>query len=331
MIKISSERLEIFKKIEDKIKKYQNIVIFHHIRPDGDCLGSQFGMKHLIQENFPNKNVYTIGDSKGIYSYLDFSMDKLEFKKLENSLAIIVDANFKERLECREYLDNNLFDDVIRIDHHPNDDDLNASLVWVDKYSPAAAQQVAEIAYGLNWKVNAQAATYLYLGIYTDSVRLTTNLTDDKTMFLVAWLWSHNANKDLLHENMAKKTLEDIKINAFVQQNMNIKNGVVSFYFTLKDQKKLGIYDPLKANRPFLLSSIDDNKAWVFFTQEKENQIRCEFRSNGACVRNVAVKWGGGGHHRASGAQISDALLIPQIVADLEHEITISENYDKNN
>ncbi|WP_185938934.1 DHH family phosphoesterase [Mycoplasmopsis arginini] len=330
MITISNERLEIFKKIEEKIKSHKNIVIFHHIRPDGDCLGSQFGMKNLIEENFPDKKVYTVGDTKGIYPYLDFPMDDLELKKLDDSLAIIVDANFKERLECREYLDNNIFDEVIRIDHHPNDDDLNASLVWVDRYSPAAAQQVAEIAYGLNWKVNEKAATYLYLGIYTDSVRLTTNLTNDKTMFLVAWLWSKGAQKDLLHENMAKKSLEDIRINAFIQQNMKIKNGVVSFYFSLEDQIKLGINDPLKANRPFVLSSIDDNKAWVFFTQEKENQIRCEFRSTGACVRNVAVKWGGGGHHRASGAQIQDENLISQIVSDLEKEITILENYDNN-
>ena len=31
------------------------------------------------------------------------------------------------------------------------------------------------------------------------------------------------------------------------------------------------------------------------FTQEAKDQIRCEFRSNGACVRNVALKWNGGG------------------------------------
>ncbi|SYV90784.1 Bifunctional oligoribonuclease and PAP phosphatase nrnA, partial [Metamycoplasma alkalescens] len=130
MLKISQERLEIFKQIEKKIQEHENIVIFHHIRPDGDCLGSQFGLKHLIQENFPKKNVYTIGDPKDSYSYLDFKMDKLPLQKLANSLAIIVDANFKERLECREFLDNNFFDEVIRIDHHPNDDDLNASLVW---------------------------------------------------------------------------------------------------------------------------------------------------------------------------------------------------------
>lgn len=328
MNKISAEKLAIFKKIEERIKAHKNIVIYHHIRPDGDCLGSQFGMKNLIKVNFPNKTVYTIGDSKGIYSFLEFKMDKLPLEKLDDSLAIIVDANFKERLECREYLDNNCFDEVIRIDHHPNDDDLDASLRWVEPEAPAAAQQVTEIAYELGWKLNKEAATYLYLGIYTDSVKLSTNTTTAKTMLLVSWLWDNGSRKDLIHTELSKRTLFDININTYISQNMKIANDVVSFYFPLSEQIKLGIKDPLKANRPFVLGSIDNTKAWVFFTEEKPGQIRCEFRSNGCNVRNVAIKWGGGGHIRASGAQISDPNLIPMIIKDLEQETKNLADYE---
>ncbi|AIU34313.1 DHH family phosphoesterase [Metamycoplasma hominis] len=328
MNKISAEKLAIFKKIEERIKAHKNIVIYHHIRPDGDCLGSQFGMKNLIKVNFPDKTVYTIGDSKGIYSFLEFKMDKLPLEKLDDSLAIIVDANFKERLECREYLDNNCFDEVIRIDHHPNDDDLDASLRWVEPEAPAAAQQVTEIAYELGWKLNKEAATYLYLGIYTDSVKLSTNTTTAKTMLLVSWLWDNGSQKDLIHTELSKRTLFDININTYISQNMKIANDVVSFYFPLSEQIKLGIKDPLKANRPFVLGSIDNTKAWVFFTEEKPGQIRCEFRSNGCNVRNVAIKWGGGGHIRASGAQISDPNLIPMIIKDLEQETKNLADYE---
>ncbi|MGL5308520.1 MAG: DHH family phosphoesterase, partial [Metamycoplasmataceae bacterium] len=38
------------KEIESLILKYKSIVIFHHINPDGDCLGSQFGLKELIKD-----------------------------------------------------------------------------------------------------------------------------------------------------------------------------------------------------------------------------------------------------------------------------------------
>lgn len=50
------------KKTLELIQQFDSIVIFHHIRPDGDCLGSQFGLKELIKINFPNKKVFAVGD-----------------------------------------------------------------------------------------------------------------------------------------------------------------------------------------------------------------------------------------------------------------------------
>ena len=41
-----------FKDILKQIKKYNRIIIHGHIRPDGDCVGSQFGLQKLIQTNF---------------------------------------------------------------------------------------------------------------------------------------------------------------------------------------------------------------------------------------------------------------------------------------
>ncbi|YAF50705.1 DHH family phosphoesterase [Mycoplasmopsis synoviae] len=49
-MKIGSTKIAL-----EAIEKYQNIIILHHIRPDGDCLGSQFGLAELIKTNYPNK------------------------------------------------------------------------------------------------------------------------------------------------------------------------------------------------------------------------------------------------------------------------------------
>lgn len=46
-----------FAQIDKLLSSFENIVIFHHIRPDGDCLGAQFGLKHLIEDNYENKKV----------------------------------------------------------------------------------------------------------------------------------------------------------------------------------------------------------------------------------------------------------------------------------
>ena len=43
----------MFASILNEIKKYNRIIIHRHNKPDGDALGSQIGLKHIIKENFP--------------------------------------------------------------------------------------------------------------------------------------------------------------------------------------------------------------------------------------------------------------------------------------
>ena len=38
----------MFKEILEKIKEFDTIIIHRHLRPDGDCIGSQFGLKYLL-------------------------------------------------------------------------------------------------------------------------------------------------------------------------------------------------------------------------------------------------------------------------------------------
>ena len=54
--------MEIFKQILHKIKEYDIIIIHRHMRPDPDALGSQVGLKKLLQVNFPEKlNLLLLG------------------------------------------------------------------------------------------------------------------------------------------------------------------------------------------------------------------------------------------------------------------------------
>ncbi|SYV93001.1 Bifunctional oligoribonuclease and PAP phosphatase nrnA, partial [Mycoplasmopsis synoviae] len=90
---INSHKLAV-----EKIKQHNSIVIFHHVIPDGDCLGSQFGLKNLLQDNFPDKKIYCVGDSKNNFQFLDIKMDNnlVTEEVMKNSLAIVVDTSDKK-------------------------------------------------------------------------------------------------------------------------------------------------------------------------------------------------------------------------------------------
>ena len=51
---------EIKLQILNKIKEYDRIMFFRHVRTDGDCVGATKGFKRIIELTWPEKEVYLI-------------------------------------------------------------------------------------------------------------------------------------------------------------------------------------------------------------------------------------------------------------------------------
>ncbi|SJZ49222.1 DHH family phosphoesterase [Mycoplasmopsis verecunda] len=313
-----------------QLYKYDSIVIFHHIRPDGDCLGSQFGLKELLETNFPNKKVYAIGDAKGSFPFLDIKMDEIPSDEiLAKSLGVVVDANFKERIECREVLDKNLFAQVIRIDHHPNEDDLGENCIrWINSSYIAADEMITDLAVANEWKITPKAADFLYLGINTDSGRFLFDKTSARTLKLASKLYESGLRADYILQNLAKVTLDDLKYNAWLMSTLKTRDGVAYIQNDLESTKALG-KTPQQSVRVNAIANIDGYPMWVQFTEEEDHRVRVEFRSNGPIVRNVAIKWGGGGHERASGAIIDSLDLVESVIDDCIAEVKRYQSENK--
>lgn len=298
----------------DKLRDYDKIVIFHHIRPDGDCLGSQFGLREALRNTFPQKEVLAIGDRQGLFDFLELEHDQIpSIEFMNNALAVIVDANYRERIQNQELLDN--FKETLRIDHHPNEDDLPNVTRWIDASYVAAAQMVAELVIDFDFKINQNSATPLYLGIHTDSGGFKFQKTTAKTFRTVAKLVELGANKDLINKSLSLSTLNDIKFNSFVVNSLKSVENVVYSVITQKDLKSHHMSDQ-SGMRPNLIGNIQGFPIWVTFLEEESSKIRVEFRSNGPVVRNVAVKWNGGGHEQASGAMIDNLNQVIDVVND---------------
>ncbi|UVD81731.1 bifunctional oligoribonuclease/PAP phosphatase NrnA [Mycoplasma iguanae] len=319
----NTETKKIIKDIISLIEEHDKIVIFHHIRPDGDCLGSQFGLKRAIELNYPEKEVKAVGNAKGSFTFLGLDQHDNEPSEefLKEALAIVVDANFKERIQSRHLLDNNLFKKVLRIDHHPNDDDLVENAYrWVDSSYIAAAEQIADIVYHAEWKLNKQTAETIYLGIYTDSGRFLYSNTSARTFRLVEFLMNNGLDLNFVHQNLNKQSMKSLKYQGYVLDRFKTSGKVAYFLINREEQIKLDL-SPAQANRPNLFANMEGYPIWVFFTQEEDSNYRVEYRSSGPSVRNIAVKWGGGGHEKASGSIMKSINDLEKIIADCNTEI----------
>ena len=106
----------MFKALLEAIGSHDTIIIHRHSRPDGDAMGSQIGMKELILANFPEKTVYTVGDSAGYLSFMPGSdMDLLQDNAWHGALAILLDSSAPQLISDERW---KLAKTTARMDHH---------------------------------------------------------------------------------------------------------------------------------------------------------------------------------------------------------------------
>ena len=106
----------MFEAVLRAVWEHDTIILHRHRRPDGDALGSQIGLKHLLMENFPDKKVYMVGDEAGYLSFMEDSvMDTIPDSTYEGALAMVLDCGAKALVSDDRYT---LAARTIRIDHH---------------------------------------------------------------------------------------------------------------------------------------------------------------------------------------------------------------------
>ncbi|MDQ0513801.1 phosphoesterase RecJ-like protein [Mycoplasmoides fastidiosum] len=306
-----------FEVLGRKIIESKKIIIFHHTRPDGDCLGAAFGLQSLLKTNFPKKEILVFGNAHGHFPFLNFDFaDHRVIQDFSDYLAIIVDVNNPERIELSEILLNYQFAAMIRFDHHNHASSLPLFAELDDPNYASCCELLVDFALTMNWVINARTATLFYLGIFTDTGGMTFPSVKTKTMEAVLTCWQQGADKDLIHSELKKRSLQELKIQSEILNNFKTKGGVIYYYMDLATQKKLGIDSPLLANFPNMLGNIEHYPIWIYFTQEQENAIRTEFRSKGYDVKKLATTWKGGGHVNASGCLLDHPDKIALVVED---------------
>ena len=145
----------MWKEILQEIEKYDTIIIHRHNNPDGDALGCQIGLKHIIKDNFPNKQVYTVGDGAKRYAFMDGStMDEIPNEAYRGALAVILDCGASALVRDDRY---KLADKTVRMDHHIFGEKF-ADIEWVDTSYESCCGQVTEFAVQNNLRLSKASA-----------------------------------------------------------------------------------------------------------------------------------------------------------------------------
>lgn len=300
----------------NEIIKHDIICIFRHQSPDGDALGSQFGLAKIIEENFPNKKVFTFGD-KFIGLEKSFPESKMcSEDDMKNGLAIILDTANSERIDDARW---KMCAKSVKIDHHPLIEEY-ANIEYVNSSKPATSQIIVEIANMANWKINSEAAKYLYIGIIMDTGRFMYRGTDKTTFESAITLLESGLNIQEVYGELHKRKLNEVRFNAYMQLNFIIEDSVAWIYVDKDTYEKYGLTSDEAKYFVNAMAGIEGVEVWIMFF-DKEDFIRGSIRSKNIKINHVAEQFNGGGHELASGVKAKDCDEMNLIIAKIKEEI----------
>ena len=307
----------MFEAILKDLQAFNRIIIHRHGRPDGDAIGSQVGLKYILKENFPEKEVYAVGDAPGFFGFVEGSeVDEIPDSFYEDALAVILDCGGANMINDNRYT---LAKKTIRMDHHLFTGAIADNEV-IDSSYESCCGLVAHLAKESGLRLNAIAAKALYTGMVTDSGRFRYDATTSRTFCLASFLLETPFDITEIYRHLYADSIEGKKLKAkFVLKIQFTPNNVAYIYTTKEEVAELGV-DLFTISRGMVntMADIKNVNIWCNFT-ETDNGVQCELRSSIYNINPIAVKYGGGGHAKASGATVADYETAMAMLNDLDN------------
>jgi len=301
--------------IINKIKTYETIIIHRHVRPDADALGSQNGLKEMIKQTFPQKNVYAVGEEDANLYFLA-RMDQISDEIYEDALVIVCDTANTARISDQRY---KIAQEIIKIDHHPNHDQYG-DLLWVDTTVSSTSEMIYELYKSGEqfFKINDNFARLIYAGIVGDTGRFLFPSTSNKTFRYAAELIQYNFDRKDLYNNLYRVSENMARLKGYILSHFEkSSSGASAVKLTKKVLDEYGVPAIDTGKLVGTLAEIDGMMAWVFFIEE-DNIIRVRLRSKGPVINELAMKYAGGGHPMASGATVYSWEEAEQLFNELD-------------
>ena len=304
--------------IEEMIENYNSIIITTHENPDGDALGSCFGLysilckfKNKVNVVIPNKFPKYFDWMPNIEEIIIFQDNIDSSSKLisQADLIFMLDFNNVERLgNLNNYISNSNAKKIM-IDHHQDPNYCDSDIIISDTTRSSTCELLFEVINNSNLKKNidSQTAECLYTGIITDTATFKHPSTTYNTHDVASKLLQYGLDKSLIHSYLLENNSEDqLRLLGYcINEKMNIYSEYKSSIISVT-QEELDKFKFKPGNTEGIVNyplSIRDINLSVFIVEKDKKTIKMSFRSKGNIrVNDLSKKYfNGGGHNNAAG------------------------------
>lgn len=285
--------------------KGKKIAVAGHMRPDGDCVSSQFALAHFLRRAGASEVVCVNKDPVPAL-YKEFVGEEIFVSAQEFNDAsyeiITVDCADYARISADFHL---RFPQVFAcVDHHISNP-LYAKINILEAEASATAELLAGLAFDCGISLSKELASSLYMGIMMDTRQLTTSSASLRTFEIVAGLVACGVDTAeaarLLYqrENFGRlKLLSEYLHSLTMHYDNKVCIGVLP----------LGIYDRTGSSKEETDGLVDyarniDSVEIAVLIEMLPDGLKGSMRSKYPKVKvnEIAAEFGGGGHTAAAG------------------------------
>ena len=309
--------IELFKEVTERLFAAKKVLLMTHLRPDGDALGSCFGMRSFLRHNGVQAEiVLPSGMPRRFQNLCTGTLNAAEVDPDEFDLLLSLDCANIERLGMPDALDEVKLRQrgFISIDHHKLNS-INAPCSILDPDAASACQVVTELICAGNREFGDGTATFLMMGMMTDTGNFCFANTTAQTFNMAAKLMEAGADVTAIaNEVFFNKPFNQLKFEsefvntfdfacdgklamAFIPQELMDK-----YNFNLNEDE--GLIDLLRCLEGVVIAIMLHKRPDGF-------RVSMRSKSNAAPVGPLARRYGGGGHDLAAGM----TLDLPDIDA----------------
>ena len=306
----------IVQKIVEAIRQSNTVCVVGHVRPDGDCIGSQLGLGLALQDAGKKVTVWNEDEMPGKLAFLDrdhLLQQPKPGRKFD--CVIATDCASYERLgkvsEC--LADRKVF---INIDHHASNTRY-ADLNWVSSKEPSTGELIYRLLRHGSWPITRRIADCLFTAVSTDTGSFQYPTTTPATFHVASHLVERGADLGRISQQVYESyPMARVQLLRHLYNNFHLTHDSRTAYFWLKKRD----YTRTGAQRDDTEGLIDHIRAIngvvvaCLFEEMEPGMTRISLRSKSeqVNVNTIAGQFGGGGHHAAAGARIPGRPLATQ-------------------
>jgi len=301
-------RLKIIDRILDTLRASDRIAIGGHMRPDGDCIGSELALAYALKDAGKKVTVYNQDPMPDKLAFLDpGKILRGPSRAQAFDTAVVTDCASAERLGD---ISANLArrNCLINIDHHASNSrygDLN----WVDARSASSGELIYRLLQQARWPITPLIADCLFTAISTDTGSFQYPTTQPSTYLAAAELVKRGANLGrICNEVYQSYPLSRVKLLKHLYNSFKLieQNRVAYFWIRQSDYRKAGAIPDESEGLIDHIRDIQGVQVACLFEEIEPEITRISLRSKvpELDISSIAVAFGGGGHQAAAGARI---------------------------